>query len=193
VASRAARSLAALCAAGLCAGALASCASTVQDAPIPHNLLEYMVLAPYPVYWLGGSFQGLPVSEANHDPSDAWTVNYGNCLEGGEGACVTPLSIVTSPDNGFLPGGSIPTRTVRIRGVDAHLANGGRTIVMPTGGVVLDIYATNARTAAAAALTAVPINQPGAPGQPLPVPAPNTGFGETPLPGQVPSPLRALP
>ncbi len=193
MASRARRSLAVVCLAGLCAGALGSCGSTLQDRPIPHNLLEYMLAAPFPVYWAGGSIEGLEIGEATHDPSDAWEIQYGNCLEGGEGVCVAPLRIVTSPDNGFLPGGSAPARTVRIRGVDARLAQQGKTIVMPTGGVVVDIYAASARAAAAAARTIVPINRAGAPGAPLPPALPNSGFGATPLPSQVPAPLRALP
>jgi hypothetical protein len=193
VASRARRPLAAACAVALSAGALCSCGGTLQDRPIPHNLLEYMIEAPFPVYWLGATFQGLAVSEVAHDPSDAWSVAYGDCLEGGEGACVPPLQIVTSPDNSFLPGGSTPARTGRIRGVHAVLTQGGRTIAIPTDGVVVDIYATTARLAAAAARTAVTINAAGAPGAPLPAALPNTGFGETPLSSQVPAPLRARP
>ncbi len=81
---------------------------------------------------------------------------------------------------------------MRIRGVDAVIAQAGRTIVIPTAGVVVDIYATSARTAAAAARTAVPINEVGAPDAPLPAALPNTGFGEMPLPSQVPAPLRPL-
>jgi hypothetical protein len=149
-------------------------------------------VAPFPVYWLGGSFDGMAVSEATHDPSGAYTVQYGNCLQGGQGTCVPPLRVVTSPDNSFLPGGSTPSRAASIRGVRALLAQGGATIVMPTAGVVVDIYATDARTAAAAASTVVPINEIAMPEAPLPAPLPNTGFGETPLPSQLPRPLRPL-
>ena len=49
-----------------------------------------------------------------------------------------------------------------------------------------------AHGADAAAHTIVPINQVGEPGAPLPARLPDTGFGSTPLPSQVPSPLRAL-
>jgi hypothetical protein len=173
-----------------CALALCSCANTLQDRPIPHNILEGVIEAPFPVYWLGRSFEGMAISEAEHDPSGAYTVQYGNCLAGGQGSCVPPLRVVTSPDNSFLPGGTTPMTETRIRGVGALLAQAGATIILASGGVVIDVYATNARTAAAAARTLVPINAPGAPEAPLPAARPNTGFGEAPLPAQVPSPLR---
>jgi hypothetical protein len=183
----------AACLAALCALACSACASTLEDRPVPHNQLEYLLAAPFPVYWLGGSFAGMQVREVVHDPSDAWSVQYGDCLEGGEGECVSPLQIVTSPDNSFLPGAATPTRRTRIRGVPARLEQQGRTIVIATGGVVVDVYARNARTAALAARTAVPINAPAAPGAPLAPALPNTRFGQKPLPKQVPSPLREAP
>jgi hypothetical protein len=176
----------------LLALALCSCANTVQDQPIPHNLLEGLIAAPFPVYWMGDSFEGMTIGEINHDPSGSFSVQYGDCLAGGQGTCVPPLRIVTSPDNSFLPGGSTASRRTRIRGVSALLAQAGRTIILATGGVVVDIYATSARVAAAAARTAVPINALGAPEAPLPPAVANTGFGETPLPSQVPTPLRPL-
>ena len=178
--------------AALCALALTACANTLQSQPIPHNILEGLIAAPFPVYWLGGSFEGLAVSEAAHDPSGAYTVQYGDCLQGGQGSCVTALRVVTSPDNSFLPGGAAPQRAARIRGSAAVLAQGGATIVIPTGPVVVDIYATSARTAAAAARTLAPINEPGAPGAPLPSALPNTGFGEAPLASQLPRPLHPV-
>ena len=92
----------------------------------------------------------------------------------------------------LMPGGSLPTRRQRIRGAAALLAQQGRTIVIPTAGVVVDIYATSARTAHAAARTIVPINQAGAPEARLAPALPNTGFGQTPLPSQLPAPLRPL-
>jgi hypothetical protein len=183
------RALAALCALAVCALVLCACGNTLQERPIPHNILEGLIAAPFPVYWLGGSFEGMAVSEASVDPSGAYSVHYGTCLRGGEGSCVTPIEVVTSPDDSFLPGGSTPTRTARIRGVDAVLARAGRAIVLPTAGVVVDIYATSARSAVAAARTAVPINEVGSPGAPLPPALPNTGFGETALPSQLPPPL----
>jgi hypothetical protein len=186
------RVIALACAVLACAIALCSCGNTLQEKPIPHNILESLITAPFPVYWLGGSFDRMAVSQATRDPGGAYSVRYGNCLRGGEGTCVTALLVVTSPDNSFLPGSSTPSTQARIRGVDAVLARAGRTIVLPTAGVVVDIYATSARVAAAAARTVVPINEPSSPGAPLPPALPNTGFGEAPLPSQVPAPLRPL-
>jgi hypothetical protein len=182
----------ALLAALLCALGLGACGNTLQDQPIPHNTLEGLLVAPYPVYWLGGVFQHMQISEATHDPGGAFSVQYGDCVEGGQSTCIPPLRIVTSPDNSFAPGGSTALRRTAIRGVTAVVARGGDTIEIPTAGVVLDIYARNPRLAAEAAATAVPIGEPGVPGAPLPAALTDTGFAETPLPAQTPSPLRAL-
>ena len=184
-----ARPLAAL--AALCTIALGGCANAVQDQPVGHNILETVMLSRYPVYWLGGSFQGRSITEVAHDPSGAVSFQYGDCLEGGQGTCVAPLRVVTSPDNSFLPGGSTSRRTARVRGVAAVVAQGGATIEVPTGGVVVDIYASSPRLAAAAARTIVPINAIGAPEARLPARLPDTGFADTPLPSQMPSPLRS--
>jgi hypothetical protein len=172
--------------------ALTACGDTLQDQPIPHNTLESLLVAPYPVYWLGGSFQGLRITEASHDPGGAFTVQYGDCKVGGQGTCVPSLRVVTSPDNSFLPGGAAPQQRTDVRGAAAVVARSGQTIEIPTGGVVVGIYALTARLADAAAATVVPINAVGSPGALLPPRLPDTGFAETPLPSQMPSPLRAL-
>jgi hypothetical protein len=177
----------------LCAAALGGCGDTLQVQPIPHNVLEALIVSPRPVYWLGATFRGLAVTDAVHDPSGSFAVLYGNCLEAGQSGCVPPLRVITSPDNSFLPGAPGARRSVSLRGVQAFFSNRGRTVSIPTGAVVVDIYANSARLAAAAARTAVPINAIGAPEGPLPPSQPDSGFGETPLPSQVPSPVRALP
>jgi hypothetical protein len=177
---------------GLCVLALGACGDTVQDQPIAHNTLESLLTAPYPVYWLGRSFRGVAITEVAHDPSGAFSVQYGDCVEGGQANCVPMLHVVTSPDNSFLPGGSAPRRMVPVRGLTAVVYQQGHTIEIRTAGVVVGIYAVNARLASAAAETIVPINAVGVPGARLPAPAPDTGFAETPLPVQIPSPLRAV-
>jgi hypothetical protein len=179
--------------AALCAVVLGACGDTVQDQPIGHNVLETTMLARYPVYWAGGAFQGHAITEVTQDPGGATSIQYGDCLQGGQGTCVPPLRVVTSPDNSFLPEGAFAhRRAARVRGVSAVLAQGGDTVEIPTGPVVVDIYAQSRRLAAAAAQTIVPINAIGEPQAPLPATLPDTGFADTPLPSQMPSPLRAL-
>jgi hypothetical protein len=188
------RSLAvALVCIALSGAGVAACGDTRQDQPIAHNTLETLLVAPYPVYWLGGSFHGMQITEASHDPGGAFSLQYGDCLEGGQGTCVPPLRVVTSPDNSFVPGGDTPQRSALIRGVRALVASAGQTIELPTGGVVVAIYTRDRTLAAAAAQSVVAIDRPGSPGGPLPAALPDTGFGSSPLPSQMPSPLRPLP
>ncbi len=180
---------------------LSACANTIQDQPTPPSALESVVTQEtFPVYWLGGTFQGLPITNVERDPSGAYEIQYGNCIVGGESVCVTPLQIVTSPDNGFLPGGGATQSTVLIRGVRGRSALGGRALVLPTGGVVVDIYANSPALAHATAEAMVTVNAPTGdvagrttlsqsdlPGAPLAPPLPNTGYGERPLPSQQPA------
>jgi hypothetical protein len=175
---------------GLCALALSACGDTLQDQPISHKTLEGLILAPYPVYWLGGSFAGMAITEASQDPSGAFTVQYGDCAAGGQNSCVPRLRVITSPDNSFIALGTQPHRAVQVRGVAGVAAQGAKTIELPTAGVVVGIYADSPGLARAAAETAVPINYAGAPATALPAPLPDTGFAEQPLPGQTPTPLR---
>ena len=171
---------------------LSACGDTLQDQPIPRSALEPLVLANhYPVYWLGAIFHGLAITEAAHDPGGAYTIHYGDCSEGGQYTCVTPVTIVTSPDNSFIPGGSSPRRVAgSLRGVRATLAQGGATIEIPTGPVIVSIYAPTHTLARAAALTMVPINELGVPGEPLPAALPDTGYGAEPLASQKPAEVR---
>jgi hypothetical protein len=178
----------------LCALGLGACANTLQDQPVAPSVLEPLVMQEhFPVYWLGGTFRRLAITDVGHDPSGAYEIQYGNCLVGGESTCVPPLAIVTSPDNSFLPGGETAQQEVSVRGVRGRSEQGGRTLVLPTGGVVVDLYADNAALARAAAATMVAISVPSVPGAPLPPPLPNTGYGERPLPSQQPSFAPALP
>lgn len=190
--ARSAARIAAAVALALCALALGACSDTLQDQPVPHNELETLMSLPYTVYWLGGSFHGFQITEASQDPSGAATIQYGDCIEGGQSTCVTPVRVVTSPNNSFVPGGAAAQRTTLLRGVPAVLAEGGRAVLFATGRVVVAIYAVRASLAAAAAQTVVPINAPGSPGEALPARLPDSGFTRKPLPTQVPSPPTPL-
>jgi hypothetical protein len=174
----------------LCLGALAlaGCGSTLEDQPLAPSSLESLIATrEYPVYWLGKSFSGLSVSEASRDRSGAYTVQYGNCIKGGQYACESPLSIVTSPENDFVAAGSAGVRVRPIRGVSSFTSEAGRAVEIPTGSVVVSIRADNAGLARAAALAIVPINGVGLPAAPLPKVLPATSFATQPLPTQLKS------
>lgn len=180
--------LAALCA----ALTLSACGDTLQVKPVAHQELEGLVMARFPVYWLGGTFGHLALSEVSHDPGEAYAVSYGNCIQGGQGYCVPPLRIVSSPDNSFLPGGRAPSRPIHLRGVEGRVAQDGHTIILATGAEVVDVYADDAALARAAAMSLATINGPGAPGERLPAAVGDDGFETKPLPSQVPNPLHPL-
>jgi hypothetical protein len=183
-----ARAPAALALIALCPLALTACSDTLQDKPVPHNELESLMMQPYPVYWLGGSFHGYRITEASQDPGGAATIQYGDCVEGGQSTCVTPVRVVTSPDNSFIPFGHARHSTASLRGVPAVVAERGKAVLFATGPVIVAIYAVHPSLAAAASKAVVPINTPCSPGDPLPIRAPDTGFTRRPLPTQVPSP-----
>ena len=171
----------------LCGLTLGACANTLQDEALAPSFLEPLAMQEeYPVYWLGGTFRGLPIISVGRDASGAYTIKYGNCRQGGENVCVTPLEIVTSPDNSFRPGGSTAQREISVRGVASTSAQGGRTIEVSTAGVVVDIYADSVALARAAAQEMVSINAVELPGAPLPRALPTTAFAQKPLLSQQP-------
>lgn len=161
----------------ICAGLLSGCGNTLQSEPLSASTLEPLVLAEgFPVFWLGESFHGMQLSAVNADPSGAYEVQYGPCSTGGPETCISPLAVISSPDNSFLPGGSAGAAVARIRGVRAVLAQDGKTIELATGAAVVDIRAASPALALAAAREMAPVNQLGAPGAALPAALPDTGF-----------------
>jgi hypothetical protein len=171
---------------------LAACGSTLQDELVAHNVLEQVLASKFTVYWLGESYRNLSITEASKDPGGAITFHYGDCLQGGGNTCVTPLRVVSSPDNSFVPAGSAHVRRVELRGVPALIAADGTTIEIPTGEVVVDVSAQTAALARAAVARLAPINAVGAPEEPLPARLPDTGFGDAPLSTQKPPPLQPI-
>jgi hypothetical protein len=173
---------------------LSACGNTLQNETLQPGFLEPLITeSEFPVYWLGTSFRRLPIINVQRDPGGAYLLQYGNCTQGGENVCVTPLEIVTSPDNSFLPGGQIAHRAISIRGVHAVATQGGATIELATGGVVVDIYADSPALARAAAAGVVTINAVQTPDAPLAPPLPDTGYAQRPLESQEPSPASPRP
>lgn len=175
----------------VCAPALSSCADTLQDQPIGPTPLETVIVkSRFPAYWLGLRFHGMQITNVAIDPGGAVTIRYGDCVLGGQYTCVTPVSVVSSPDNSFIPGGAAGTRSLPLRGASASTAQGGATLAIPTGGVVVSVYARSPSLAREATATMAPVNKDGLPQTPLPAAAPDTGLDRIPLPSQVPSGVR---
>ena len=145
-----------------------------------------MVKSRFPVYWLGFEFRGMRITSVTIDPAEAVTIHYGDCVLGGQYTCVTPISIVSSPDNSFIPGAGAGTRSLALRGVSASVAQGGDTLAIPTGGVVVSVYARDPALARLGATMMAPLNAEGLPQMPLPAALPDTGLDRTPLPSEVP-------
>jgi hypothetical protein len=170
-----------------CALVLGSCGNTLQDQPIgPKPLETVMVQSHFPVYWAGLKFNGLPISGVSIDPSESVSIRYGDCVIGGQYTCVTPLAIVTSPDNSFIPGGAAAAPAPAVRGAKVSSARGGDTLALTTGVVVVSVYADHPALAREALRMMAPINEVGGPLEELPAALPDTGFDKTPLPGQAP-------
>ena len=171
--------------------ALGACGDTVQERPIPHNLLESLILAPFPVYWVGGSFRGMAITEATHDPSGPFSVQYGSCLSGWTG------DVRAAAAGRDLPRQQLPAGWRDREQPHAGARGGGA--VRAGGDNARDPHRRGRRRhlrrqrahSSRRRDDVVPINAVGAPGAPLARALPNTGFGATPLPSQVPARLRA--
>jgi hypothetical protein len=163
-----------------------ACGDTLQDQPIAPQALESVIVkSRFPVYWLGFKFQRMRITGVTIDPSGGVTIRYGDCLVGGQYTCVTPLSVVSSPDNSFVPGAAAG-RVLRVRSAQAVTGQGGRTVALATGSVVVSVHARNPALTSAAVATMAPLNKVGLPLQPLPPAVPDTGFDRVPLPSEIP-------
>ncbi|HEX3391059.1 MAG TPA: hypothetical protein VHS55_00690 [Solirubrobacteraceae bacterium] len=168
--------------------ALSSCGNTLQDQPIGPGPLESVIVSSrFPVYWLGKRFDGMRITGVLIDPGGAVTLRYGDCLVGGQFTCVTPLSLVTSPDNSFIPGASEVGRVRMVRSAEALSTQGGRSLALRTGSVVVSVHGDDAGLALQAARLMAPLNKVGLPLQTLPAAVPDTGFDRLPLPSQLPA------
>lgn len=178
----------------LCACLLSGCGDSVQSQALTASTLEPLVMAQhYPVYWLGQSFKGLALAGVSTDPSGAYNVQYGSCTTGGPETCISPLELISSPDNSFVPGAGARSASASIRGVKAVFAQGGKVIEVATGPAVIDVRAASRTLALAAARQMAPINELGSPGAVLPAAGPDTGFAQRPMEGQRPPAVQGLP
>lgn len=158
--------------------ALAGCAPQTS-APSERDLTRARNVQRFPVYWVGMSFRGVPLRQIARDPGGSWDVQYGDCIKGVE-TCSAPLVVVTVPDPTFVPGAPHRLRSTTVRGVPVYIADGGRTVQVPTGSVVVNLSALDPGDALAAARQLVAINRPQPQPVRLPPRAPKQRFQITP-------------
>lgn len=173
---------------------LAACGNTIQSQPMSDTYLEQLVaFERFPVYWVGPSFHGLQLTSVTEDPGGAYTLQYGDCTVVSASNCLTPLEIVSSPDNSFLPSAEVEAKPTRVRGVDALQRQGGRVLEMLTGPIAIDLRARSAYLARAAAQQMAPINELGQPAAALPAALPSTGYDRRVMEAQRPWTVKLLP
>jgi hypothetical protein len=122
----------------------------------------------YDIYWVGRRFQGIPLVAADfrreYNPQLGLAVYYGDCARKvslfGAGGCHLPLQITSVCYVQHHNDGLGPRRSARIRGVPAVIFNGGKSIELYTGNILVDVYADRPSRALAAAKRLFPLNGP---------------------------------
>lgn len=149
---------------------------TVSPPPIAHGELAAARTFPYyTVFWVGESFKHHALTAADgvrgYRPSIGDSVYYGDCLRsksllGGDG-CVLPLQVTTliyTMKPNFTLG---PQRNVLIRGVPAVVYDGGRSLILYSGHVAIEVFSDGYSDALEAAKLLRPFNATGSDHGPL--------------------------
>ncbi|HEX3874709.1 MAG TPA: hypothetical protein VHW26_11225 [Solirubrobacteraceae bacterium] len=153
---------------------LCACATHPAGPITTQDLAAAQSFRPFTVYWVGRSFDGVPLTAADtrqdYDATVGERVYYGNCDKPksilSTTGCQLPLEIATVNYRAINSRGNegLGTRTNEvIRGVPAVVFDSGRSIQLYTGRLAIDIYADGAARALAAARAVVPMNRPDTP------------------------------
>jgi hypothetical protein len=157
----------------------ASGCATVSPPPIAHGELAAARTFPYyTVYWAGRSFEKHPLTAADgvrgYKPSIGDSVYYGDCLRSkgalGGGGCLLPLQVTTliyTMKPNFTLGAQ---RNVLIRGVPAVSFNGGKSLILYSGELAIEIFSNDYADAHEAAKLLRPLNGAGSDKGDLPLP-----------------------
>ncbi|MHB1469420.1 MAG: hypothetical protein ACYCU0_13755 [Solirubrobacteraceae bacterium] len=175
--ARGGRELCALLALGA-ALTVTGCATT-SPPPIARGELAAARTFPYyTVYWVGRSFEKHPLTAADgvrgYKPNVGDSVYYGDCLRSksalGGGGCVLPLQVTTliyTMKPNFTLG---PQRNVLIRGVPAVSFNEGKSLILYSGRLAIEIFSNDYAAAHEAAKLLRPLNGEGSDKGDLPLP-----------------------
>lgn len=173
------RRLAASALLALTSALAASGCATGSPPPIARGELAAARTFPYyTVYWVGRSFDKHPLTAADgirgYKPTVGDSVYYGDCLHSkgalGGGGCVLPLQVTTviyTMQPNFTLG---PQRNVLIRGVPAVSYNGGRSLILYSGNLAIEILSNDYAHAHEAAKLLRPLNGEGSDRGNLPLP-----------------------
>jgi hypothetical protein len=171
------RALLALAALGA-ALAAGGCATGSPRQLAAGTLAEAETFPYFPVYWVGPSFAGRPLTAADgrqsYDSGVGDSVYYGDCVHRkgifGGGNCLLPLQ-VTTVIYGLHSNSTLgPQRNTVIRGAPATVYDEGRSIELYSGRLAIDIFSDNYAHAYRAALELRPLNAPGSATGKLPPP-----------------------
>lgn len=164
----------------LAAGALlGSGCGTHAARPIGQSELDHARQFPYfRVYWVGRSFQGIPVTAADgregYQRGQGTSIYYGDCRPGksilGTGGCTLPLEITTVIYKLHRNAPLGVQHNIVVRGVPATVYDGGRSIEIYTGRVAVDLFGDTPERVLAAAQALRPLNTNGSANTLLPKP-----------------------
>lgn len=152
---------------------------TVSPPPIARGELAAARSFPYyTVYWVGRIFDHHPLTAADgvrgYRPSVGDSVYYGDCLRSkgalGGGGCVLPLQVTTviyTMTPNFTLG---PQRNVLIRGVPAVSYDEGKSLILYSGKLAIEIFSNDYADAHEAAKLLRPFNAAGSDAGRLPLP-----------------------
>ncbi|MHB8532023.1 MAG: hypothetical protein ACYDC2_04815 [Solirubrobacteraceae bacterium] len=184
----------------IAAAVLGACGSAHPPPIAPRELAEAQAFPYYPVYWVGGSFQGHALTAADglrgYLEKSGDSVYYGDCVESkgifGGGSCSLPLQVTTVIYHQHPNGPLGPQRNILLRGVPATVYDAGHSIELYTGRVAIDVFADSFAHALAGAERLLPINTVGSAEDSLPPPVYCPGLAGT-LPPQLAAVMESLP
>ena len=181
---------------------LASGCATTQPAPISASeLAEAQTFPYYPLYWTGPRFGAYTLAAADgrktYDSAIGDSVYYGNCVSGkssalGSSGCELPLQISTAIYRLGIDAGLGTHRNVLLRGVPAVIYDGGNSIGLYSGRLVINVFSDSLPEALAAVQRLRPLNAPGSAAGPLPPPV-YCPILTGPQPAQVQNTMHRLP
>jgi hypothetical protein len=162
-------------------GVLAGGCGTSRPAPVTvSELAEAQTFPYYPVYWVGPRLRSYALAAVDgrksYSASTGDGVYYGNCVPGKSSAlnghgCELPLRVITTlyQLHANVALGN-PQRNVLLRGVPAIVYDGGDSIELYSGRLMIEVFSDGPAEALRAVSLLRPINAPGSAAGPLPAP-----------------------